>query len=443
MSASRVFFTVRKMFAQAIAAVACAYVVLVVFTYIPYFIDNVSGSDRLVGPLLLQIVVLLAALVALTHPRKIIPFLKSPVAIMAMGIACVYAFNLIRLPYLVDFVDLEIQESTVNRLERFIIFPSAAFIFYVVRFSTIERLMTFAVLLVPVPVFLDFMFPDLFGALSTEAGYLGDRAVGTFGNANQASEAILLWLVVVQNRLKGWFLVTLYLMGVFAIILTFSRSGILGFVLLGAYLIYRGKIPKVTLIAPVLVVVFYTTLINYAEDFLSLFIESQAEVNNMVNRLNFLGNIGTVDAVDDESSIARQQVVEDAIEAIIARPISGYAVEPEYSLFIPTHNFFLENWYIYGILGVFIFFWILRNLYKAGLERGWGWINPGILMFLVFTPFDHQHLTSLYWLVFYAYAMKPLSSDQLAETSFFDGSSIRRKKSRRGKRRKRRSSKKT
>jgi len=436
MSVSRNIYNVRKMAAQIVAAVACAYVVFVTFTYIPYFIDNISPSDTFIAPRLLQVIVLLAALVALTHPEKIVPFLKSPVAIMSVGIACVYAYNLIRLPYLVDNIDWLVQDATVNRLERFIIFPSAAFIFYVVRFTTIERMMIFAVVLVPVPVILDFFMPDLFASASAQ-GYTGDRAVGTYGNANQASEAILLWLIVVQNRVKGWFLVTLYLLSATAILLTFSRSGMLGLLVLGAYLIYRGKLPKTTLIAPVFVIVFSTTLLNYAEEMISLVVENEAVVEDLVNRLNFLGD---EDGLDDNSSVSRQEVVIDAIQAIKAKPISGYAIEPEFSLFIPTHNFFLENWYIYGILGVVIFFWILRNLHLAGLERGWGWVNPGVLMYLLFTPFDHQHTTALYWLIFYAYAMKPLSSDLLADSSFYSGGTIlRRKKPQRRKRRKRRS----
>lgn len=430
---SRRLHNFKRLAVDSIAFLACAYVVFVLFTNIPFFVDS-GATFNILAPTLLKLVVVLAALVAVTQPGKIIPFLKSPAAILAIGIGLIYFYNSIRIPVLYPDIDELILDVTANRLERFIVFPSAAFIFFAVRFRTIELLMTAAVVLVVFPVFVNFFNPGL------HEGFTIDRAVGTYGNANQAAEAILLWLAVIQHRVKGWPLFILFLVASAAIILTFSRSGMLGCFLMLLYLIYRGRVSKASFALPVLLIVFYSALLSQAENILPLFIDNEADIADMIDRLNFLGDVGSEDATDDNSAQGRMQVASDAFSDIMKKPISGYGIETEYNLFIASHNSFLELWYIYGLLGVLIFFWIVRNLFKSGFERGLGWFNPYAMLFLLFAPFDHQHLTAIFWLMFYAYAMKPISSD--VTTAVYSDYQHQSSGRRRRKKRRRRRSKK-
>jgi len=376
--------------------VSAAFLVLLMYPNMPVYFDRISGQKNAPMLYLVQLAVSLA-LIPLAWSR-VRPFLTTPFALWILSLLIMYALTWLRLVYFNDTASADEIGHARDRLERALLIPSFAIVCYLCARRKLELLFIFAIFLVPLPIIVGFVSPDLFPSSATT------RSAGTYGNANQAATAVLFWFLIVARRVPRLIVLILYLLTGLAVILTFSRSGMVGWALLGAYLIYRRSISRLVILLPILFALAYSTLIFQAEELLSRYIDSEAQVDAMMERLDLFGKVGEDgEEFDDSSTVQRELVARDTFFLTLQKPFFGYGFEVEHDLGLNAHNAFLQLWYTFGVAGLFMYLWLVRLLYLAGIQMGYGRISPFLLLFVWFSFFDHSHVTDHYWLIAYSY----------------------------------------
>lgn len=384
---------------MAISAFATAFTILVIFGNVHYFLDAHLGTRY--APPLFGLLVGLAVLVAVTHPWKILPFFKQPIAKLAIFMFLLYGINMVRVADFMIGVDQDSIDNAVNIFQRSILFPCAAFILFVQRRRFIDGLLIMAVVIVPIPVILSFFNAELSPAFDAL------RAGGTFINANQAAEGVILWLIMVQNRVRGPLLMLLFGIAAVAVVVTFSRSGMMGLMLIGLIFVIRGSLPRISLVLPIVLVMSYSALLLVAEDFLGGVVQGTGSVESLMERLNFFGELGSSSALADSSSESRMDILKTVASAAMERPFLGNGLDAHFAFGLASHNMLVDLWYTFGLPGIMLYCGFAWVLYDAGRRQGLGLLNPYLIIFLWFTPFNMAHVTAMYWLVFYAYAANP------------------------------------
>ena len=392
----QVFYSIAGM---AISAVAIAFTILVIFGNVHYFLDAHLGTRY--APSLFGLLVVLAVLVAVTHPWKILPFFKQPIAKLALFMFLLYGVNMVRVADFMIGVDQDNIDNAINIFQRSILFPCAAFILFAQRRRVIDGLLIMAVVIVPIPVILSFFNAELSPAFDAV------RAGGTFINANQAAEGVILWLIMVQNRIRGPLLLLFFGIAAVAVVVTFSRSGMGALMLVGLIFVIRGSLPRISLVLPIIIVMSYSSLQLVTEDFLGDVVQRTSTVESLMERLNFFSDIGSSSTLSDSSSESRMDILKTVAAAAMERPIFGNGLNSHFAFGLASHNMLVDLWYTFGLPGILLYCWFAWILYDAGRRQGLGLLNPYLIIFLWFTPFNHAHVTAMYWLVFYAYAVHP------------------------------------
>ena len=164
----------------------------------------------------------------------------------------------------------------------------------------------------------DFLHPGVFYPLGTE-GTVPGRAAATFFNANKAGEAMLLTFVLAIPVLRPLYrALLLFLVGA-GVILTFSRGGILGWMLLWSYLVLRRGVPKYTLVVPLLALGVLPVLLVSFESYLAGRVDLSENLDNLLDRLDFFRSR----VLDDGSALERAQVLEAGLDLFLDQPIFG------------------------------------------------------------------------------------------------------------------------
>lgn len=386
---------------QFVTFVAAGFLGLVIFSNLPYFIDDTAAVP--VAAKLFGLLIGFALLIALLNLPYLKGFFKSPIFPLLVYIAVLYAVSIYRLQHLPIPIDAEEIDAALNRLQQFLVFPAAALILHFAGRKVFEYFVLVGVVFIPVPVILSFAFPDM------SESFEGLRGAGFYLNANQAAEGVILWLLVLQNRFKGAVFLLLFLIASVAILSTFSRSGILAWAIIGFWLVYRGKLPRISIAIPIVAIVFYSALIFNAEEIVARFVDNQSHIDSLVDRLSIFDDLGSQDAIDDNSSEERQAIFNQALSDSMARPLLGHGRETFFALGLSSHNFIADLWYTFGIFGLFLYAYIGFLLYRCGKYQGMGLFNPYLIYYIVLTPFDHQHLSSIYFMTFFAYVIQTKS----------------------------------
>ena len=383
------------------------------------------------APLIFASYIAVVGLLACAHYRNIVPFLKSPLFKFLALVLTLFVVAYVRVTYLTESPDPEDLHWVQDRIERFSLVLGIGFVFYVCSTSQIEKSFVVAGLLIPIPILIAWVSPD------TIAGQSGERASGLFLNANHAGEGVLLWLVIIAACLPRLVFFTIFIISGIAIVTTFSRSGLLGWVVLGAYFFYTKKFSKILLIVPFLLVVFYATFLQYAEIVISYFVEGEQAVAILMDRLNFFSDIGSDEALDDSSSEERFNILQETWRGALERPIIGHGGDSKFFFGLSSHNVLLSYFYTYGILGVALYFYLAKELFKYGRQSELTIFSPVLLLFVLFTPFNHSHFNEHYWYIAYAYVFTKMSVPPNRPLGYeLRGSSGGSKKRRRKKKRK-------
>lgn len=364
--------------------------VLVFFTNLSLYLYS---SGNLAAPPLYWIIGLGVAAAPLwlsTRALKII--LQSPLALWCYGFLLISGVWMLMQPSPTEIVLEEFRTRILSVL--FIL--TLLCIFKKEEIQVWARRATLVGVLLAVGLNVYELFSPL--AFSSVTG----RSAGLYINPNMSAVALILGAIltigIVKPRMRMLFTLTVGL-GVF---LTFSRSAVIGWILVTIAFIKTGQISlKRSIIGGLLVLLLASVVAVWQWERLQFKLEDLGVLNqNVLTRISWLaGNDET-----DPSSIERKQVAELGWEMFSERPIFGRGVGAsiDWSYEKSSHNEYLNMMVDHGILG----FLILPLLVLAAIWRAQGEARHIAFAFGLFTLylgfFSHNILSERHILIMFA-----------------------------------------
>lgn len=380
------------------ATALAGYAVLIMYTNLPLYRDY--RNDGAEAPYFDILLILLSVPLGLLTWRRWPAFLKHPYTLWIALLAACYAVSLARLHQGEGGArSADLAEAT-DRLQRVILPLVYAYLAFVIGRSRFERFLPVALLVISALVVLDFFRPDLVNP-SNRIDNLTGRGSGTYLNPNVAAEALVLTLALVYRRYRGNFLVLLYLLCGVGVLATFSRGGLIAWLLLTVFVFSTRRMPRWSFALPILMIAFYSTLLIYAERLLPLVIENETRVENMLDRLSFFERVGE-GGVDDYSADERRFVATKTLSDALRRPFLGHAMSTDSAYGVGVHNQALELWYAFGLLGLLAWIALVFMLNRNAPSRLFGLVAPESLLFVWFSMFSHTLFAHNFWFLFFA-----------------------------------------
>lgn len=296
--------------------------------------------------------------------------------------------------------EFSIGEFRRKMLSIMSLFIFTVFIFYDnEKISTVKYAVLFTILISVFNNIYEFINPFVFFPIDSPLGVIG-RSAGFYINPTISGTAIVLGIILsitsIPKIYRIWFMMFSFV-GVF---LTFSRSAIVGFVMVYFYMTIKKQVDfKYTFIIPIL---FFVGLSFYLP-FLTQFVEATHEggASNIINRtMWFLDPVSHI----DHSQIERQQVAAKAFKMLADNPFFGAGLGStlHWDARVSTHNIHLSNAAEMGLIGLLIYpFLIYSTIIQARAE------TKNIAgVFVVFTFFigffSHNILDEFYFLFAFA-----------------------------------------
>jgi len=344
----------------------------------------------------------------LVRYRELGTYLASPFAVWA---GLLLALNLIHLSSFPEHITLagielidthgEARRSLISTRVQYIVF--ALFLGFAVHASALRACLAVLVvvaILVPCAVMLDFASPGLLYPLDTSGAVFG-RAGAMFVNPNLAGEAILLSFLLACAVLGPAWRVPLFLLAGAGVLVTLSRAAIIAWILILLILVYRKALPTSALGATAIALGMVLLYLGSFESYLHSRQEFDDASNNILSRLNFFSSY----SFDDDSSEERASVIAASWEVFLQNPVfgAGAGATHFWSHRGSTHNQLLLLAAEYGLLGIFLWAWLLRMLWKGLFFEDRGLQYATAFMFAFMSLFTHQMFdSSSYWLATFA-----------------------------------------
>lgn len=382
------FYSLYKVF---IAAV----ILLVFFTHLPTWFDSQVGQ--------------------ITAPKVYLAFLLAPLPYVLRDRFSV--LDIVRHPYILwcalvllmhfsGFLRAEhfggtVEESAIqiDRMQKFLIAPAAAYLVYSISHNTFKPFLSILILAAPLMLLYGFVDPTFFHSkVDSNVDVIG-RSGGTWFNPNIAGEAVLLGLVMARNWVPRLIFIVAFVLSGFAVMATGSRAAMIGWLLLSLYCMKAGNLPKLFMAIPVLLAVFYSSILLLVEDIISSIPEQAAGAENLLARLQFMsGSVDLADGGGDERSV----LLFDAISEALQRPLVGHGHDftSAFQSGAGSHNFLIQLWHMHGLLGVLAVVMLAFLLYRYA--TGTRFANLSLFAFGWFVLFSHNIIEYNLWLVFFA-----------------------------------------
>lgn len=185
--------------------------------------------------------------------------------------------------------------------------------------------------------------------------YRVERAAGIYGDANKAAVGCLLTIVLIyhffkaQTKLQSVLKLLLLGMSVYALILTFSKTGFLVLIIISALTFYKLITPKRILISVFVLPFVVITAMNTGVTEGSLLPAQQERLQDIANILTF--NTQKVDFS------GRDVLLQKMLNYVYDNPILGYGIS--FSNIIRGHNTIIGVWADAGIVPFLLFLFIL------------------------------------------------------------------------------------
>ena len=369
---------------------------LVYFTNLPSLYDERFGS--ILAPKIYLLALLACGPFLLLDRMRVTAFIRQPYvlwlgALFLLNVVCIFRLG---------FIDGTIsdREDMLRITRQLLLAPAFAYLVWSIDTSWFVRFIKALCILAPAMVLFDFLNPGVMYDYTGLDGATSGRAGGPWFNANVAAEALLLALVLGCARFGRTASIAVYLLIGAAVIVTGSRSGMVGWLLVGALLIHRRALPRVMLLTPIVLTVFYGTIYIFLEDLASSIPEHQEGASRLLARLDFVS--GNVDATEGGGS-QRFEVAENALRETLGRPILGYGYAYEDQITeigAGPHNLIIQMWHLYGLPGLLL--WGSLAWMLLGRDRIRGLANPALFCFVWFSFFSHNILGDNHWYVFFA-----------------------------------------
>lgn len=398
------FQILRDLSFSTVTSISTIFLMLIIFTHLPIFLDYMTNAgisgNPVNAPKFYIALFFMVATIGLFRFKSGLLYLRSPLVIWTIGFMIVIALNIWRLQVLdLSIGDIELQ---VDAIERLSILPIVGFICLHSPRRIIDLLIPVSCILICGGIIIDFLQPNLLSPIGADIG--SGRAQGFYNNANVGAEAVALSLALSRSRVNRHLFMALYLLCGAAIILTFSRSGILIWLVVGMLSAFSGQVNRSVLLVPFIVLLGLNIFTTQIQDYLESFPEYQYKTENMLSRLSFFSeSVGGVESEIAEDS--RVGLFQEALFESLNRPFFGHG----YSYVDDvnsnrSHNMILELFYLYGIAGLVIWFSMLYILFIGTSQQPlFARLPP--LLFLFFSFFSHNIFEYVFWFVFFSVAI--------------------------------------
>ena len=327
--------------------------------------------------------------------NSLIPYVISPFSLWALGWIVLNIAHLL--------VALDNDQSTAQligtRIQYALLAVLLGFACSITRTTSYERIFPFLAVLIPTTVMVDFLHPGVFYPLGTEGTVVG-RAAATFFNPTLAGEAILLTFLlatpVVRPRYRAFLL---FLVGA-GVIVTFTRSAILGWILLWLFLVLRKAVPRYTLAIALVAFLALPMLLAGFESYVSGRGDLSGGLNDILARLEFF----QIPNLDDFSALERARVLEAGLALFLEHPIFGAGAGATFvwSLPVSVHNQPVMLGAEYGVFGIALWLWLAVILWKGKYFQDRTFQLIPLTGFVFLSMFTHTMFDYPYWLMTYA-----------------------------------------
>lgn len=321
-------------------------------------------------------------------------FLKrNRYAYWCLAVLVIYALNWARLS--ATGAPGDHLKIATDAIQYFLLAPAFAVMLYYIPFSYLKLSLALLVLLAPIVLIFDFVSPETLHPYGIATNIeTGARVSGFWLNPNAAAEAVILILILAGSFLKKNILALAYTLASIAVLLTASRAGMIGIVVVGLMLLASGKLSRWIMLLPILTVAFYSNILTFYENTAETVGREQG-VDEVLSRIDFVTGKGE----GDGSSEDRLQIAKNAFTLSLDQPVLGHGIryiDPESD--VGPHNMLIDWFYQYGIFGVMLWLALLLLLY--GTFDGPVYRNLGLFAFAWFTAFTHNMFESNVWFVF-------------------------------------------
>lgn len=218
------------------------------------------------------------------------------------------------------------------------------------------------------------------------------RSSGLYSNVNQSGAALVLGLILGYKVIPDRFKFAFVAITAIGIIPTFSRSSMIGWLLVAAFLFARAGI-KVQA-RRIFVMTFVGILVVYSPIWSDLqhSLEEQGLLNlNVTERIAFF----TGGQTNDDSSNERKAVAAKAWEMFGEKPILGWGTGANRSIpgfEVGTHNIYLAMLVDHGFIGFFIVPFLLAATIWGMNKSSFDTAFPWLMFMVVWGFFSHNVL---------------------------------------------------
>lgn len=350
----------------------------------------------------------LMAPLVLMKSRSLGAYLLSPFVLWATLLLILNLIHLMGFSAVADWGGVSIFDNQIQA-RRALIATRAQYILFSIFLGFVvytaprkSWLFTLVVLMIVLPcaVIFDFAQPGTLYPLDTEGAVLG-RAAAMFINPTMAGEAILLVFLLGCAVTSSKYRVPLFLLCGAGTLATFSRSSIIGWVLILPILVFKRTLPKSTIVTTALGLGLCLVFVGAFENYLNSREELDAASSNILSRLDFFSSF----KFDDDSSEERADVIRAGWELFLQDPVfgAGAGATQFWSQRGSTHNQLLLFAAEYGIVGVALWVWLLVILWNGRFFEDRGLQLAMVFMFAFMSMFTHQMLDGAsYWLATFA-----------------------------------------
>lgn len=224
------------------------------------------------------------------------------------------------------------------------------------------------------------------------------RSAGFYLDANVSGAALVTGMILSIEVLPSWSRIPYILLTGLGVLVTFSRGGMVAWVLAVAALVLARRVDMTSVFKSAAIGIILAIAIAVPDlDLVMSGVGGSAKINKDVKeRMEWFSNpLG----VQDRSSWERQYIAKKAWEKIAERPVLGWGTGAYQEAVLAPHNIYLSFMEDHGVLGAFIMplLIIAVSCRVRGNLRALALVYGGIVMFLSF--FSHTMLGDSYSLL--------------------------------------------
>jgi len=244
-----------------------------------------------------------------------------------------------------------------------------------------------------------YIWPDIFIPLKIYILNNDHRAVGTYINSNVTGNALNFLLIISINNVKKNYRIFFILLLGIAIVVTFSRSNILMYLLIVAVFPFFKVVRFSELIVVFGIFFFLLGLFILNVDLLRESLGINISTDQIQRLMFFTDNKGSA-SISDGSATHRIEVAKKALEYFMNNSVmgAGIGVTRIWSDSISTHNTYLSLLAEYGFFGLvvllFLLFAVTKNLIFS-IDKSKKQLGVLFVIYILFTSlFTHNTLDS-------------------------------------------------